>query len=258
MYGDIWLLEQVAVKTGVRQDLEAVFDGNIELVDDIMTLAMFPYLSKYTYNRVARWQDNNRAPSTRELTPSVITRLTQSITEQHRMDLLHRRAMRVERHELCAVDSTSLSAYGDSLADIRWGKNKERLPLAQTTEVVVYTLSSHTPLYFRTFPGNIADSRTLEVILKDLNHSGFKNLIMITDRGYDSVRNLEKFILTNQAMIICTKSTQKDVTKEIEDLGEFSDSPNSMYFNHNSKHFFKQIPIIYEIKGAFNTKKESE
>jgi hypothetical protein len=257
MYGDIWLLEQVAAKTGVRQDLEAVFDGNIEMVDDIMTLAMFPYLTKCAFNRVARWQDNNRAPSTRELTPSVITRLTQSITERHRMDLLHLRAMMVENRELCAVDSTSRSAYGGGLADTRWGKDKDRPPLAQTTEVVVYTLSTYMPLYYMSFSENIPDLRTLDAILEDLDHSGFKNLVTITDRGYDSLRNLEKFILRNQAMIMRTKTTQKDVAKVIEELGKFSDSPDSMDFDHNGKYFFKQIPIDYEIKDTGNKTKST-
>jgi hypothetical protein len=179
LYGDIWLLEQIAEKTGVRQDLEEVFGGNREIVDDIITLAIFPYITKFTYNRVARWQDVAGAPSSRELTPSEITRLTQSITEQHRMDLLKLRAARLQKDELCAVDSTSRSAYGGSLADIRWGKNKDRLPLSQTTEVVVYTLSSHMPVYYRTFPGNMPDVRSLDVILTDLEHAGFKELVLV-------------------------------------------------------------------------------
>ena len=57
LYGDIWLLEQIALKTGIRQDLDSVFGGNSEIVDDIITLAIFPYITKFTYNRVARWQD---------------------------------------------------------------------------------------------------------------------------------------------------------------------------------------------------------
>jgi hypothetical protein len=179
LYGDVWLLEQVAAKTGIRHDLDAVFNGNREFVDDILTLAVFPYLTKFTYNRVARWQRTAKAPSSRELTPTEITRLTQSITEQHRMDLLKLRAARLGKDELCAVDSASRSAYGSGLADIRWGKNKERLPLEQTTEVVVYTLSSHMPIYYRTFPGNMPDSRSLGVILADLEHAGFKDLILV-------------------------------------------------------------------------------
>jgi hypothetical protein len=97
LYGDIWLLEQVAIKTYIRQDLEAVFGGNPEIVDDILTLAIFLYLTEYTYNRLATWQKIVRSPSSRELTPSEITRLTQSITERHRMDLLKLRRSDLEK-----------------------------------------------------------------------------------------------------------------------------------------------------------------
>jgi hypothetical protein len=41
----VWLLKQVAIATNIRQDLEVVFKGNMELVDDIMTLAIFPYIT---------------------------------------------------------------------------------------------------------------------------------------------------------------------------------------------------------------------
>jgi len=184
-YGDVWLLEQVALKTGIRQDLSTIFEGNAEMVNDILTLAFFPYLTGYTYNRLARWQRIARTPSRAELTPTMITRLTQSITESERMELFRLRAGRLEEGELCAVDSTSRSAYGDSLADIKWGRNKDRLPLEQTLEVVVYSLDSHMPIYYRTFPGNIPDSRSMETILTDLNHAGFPKVILVTDRGYE-------------------------------------------------------------------------
>ncbi|MHB8963976.1 MAG: IS1634 family transposase, partial [Saccharofermentanales bacterium] len=128
LYGDVWLLEQAAKATGIRQDLENVFEGNKEMVDDILTLAIFPYLTQYTYNRVARWQRIAKSPSKRELTPADITRLTQRITEHHRIGLLKLRSGRLEKDEVCAVDSTSRSAYGRSLADVRWGKSKDSLP----------------------------------------------------------------------------------------------------------------------------------
>ena len=41
LYGDIWLLERVAEKTGIRDDLETAFDGNKELVDDILTMSYY-------------------------------------------------------------------------------------------------------------------------------------------------------------------------------------------------------------------------
>lgn len=105
------------------------------------------------------WQREVKAPSERELTASRITRLTQSITEKNRMDLFRRRAARMSKDELCAVDSTSISTYGFNLVDIRWGKNKERLPLRQTIEVVVYSLTSHMPIFYKELPGNMPDDR---------------------------------------------------------------------------------------------------
>ena len=258
LYGDIWLLEQVAKRTGVCQDLEAVFGGNREIVDDILTLAMFPYLTKFNYSRVARWQQIAASPSSRYLTPTEITRLTQSITEQHRMDFLKLRAARLGKDELCAVDSTSRSAYGSGLADIRWGRNKDHLPLAQTTEVVVYTLSSHMPVYYRTFPGNMPDSRSLGVILADLEHAGFKDLILITDRGYDTLRNLEKYILQGQSMVMASKTGQREVIKAIRGLGEFGVRPDGMTVDPDAKIYHKQYDIDYVVESIGESAKASD
>jgi len=258
LYGDIWLLEQVATKTGIRQDLEAVFKGNREIVNDILTLAIFPYITKFTYNRVARWQMVAGAPSSRSLTPKGITLLTQSITEQHRMDLLRLRAARLGKDELCAVDTTSRSAYGDGLADIHWGKNKEGLPLEQTTEVVVYTLSGHMPVYYRTFPGNMPDSRGLGVILTDLEHAGFKDLIIVTDRGYDTLRNLEKYILRGQSMVMCAKTSQRDVAKAIHELGEFGARPEGMTVDPDARIYYIQYDIDYTVESTGEAVKASD
>jgi hypothetical protein len=258
MYGDVWLLEQVAMKTGIRQDLDAVFDGNSEVVDDLLTLAMFPYLTGHTYNRVVRWQRNAKTPSSRELTPTVITRLTQAITERHRLELLKLRAGRVGKGELCAVDSTTRSAYGDKLSDIRWGKNKERLPLEQTTEVVVYSLSNHIPLYYRTFPGNIPDSRTFRIIFADLDHTWFKNLVLVTDRGYETLFNLEKYILRGQPMVMCAKTCQKDIVKVINGLGESGGIPMGMEIDPDEKLYFKQFDFDYQVKSTGTSIKVSD
>jgi hypothetical protein len=258
LYGDIWLLEMVAEKTGIRRDLETVFNGNREVVDDILTLTMFPYLTKFTYNRVVRWQKIAGVPSSRELTPIVITRLTQSITEQHRMDLLKLRAAKLGKDELGAVDSTSRSAYGDSLADIRWGKIKESLPLEQTLEVVVYTLSSHMPVYYRTFPGNMPDSRSLGVILADLDHAGFKDLVLVTDRGYDTIHNLEKYILRGQSMVMCVKIGQKEAVKAIRELGEFDARPEGMVVDPDAEIYYRQYDVDYSVKSIGKSVKASD
>jgi len=258
LYGDIWLLEQIAMRTGIRQDLEEVFGGNKEIVNDIITLAIFPHITKFSYNRVARWQDVAASPSARELTPSEITRLTQSITEQHRMDLLRLRAARLQKDELCAVDSTSRSAYGSGLADIHRGKNKDNLPLEQTTEVVVYTLSSHMPVYYRTFPGNMPDSRSYDTILTDLEHADFKEVVLVTDRGYESLRNLEKYMLRGQSAVMCVKTGRSDVFKAIRELGEYGARPEGMTVDPDAKVYHKQYELDYVVKSTGKAVREAK
>jgi hypothetical protein len=257
LYGDIWLLERIAEKTGIRQDLEKVF-GNKGIVDDIMTLAMFPYLTNYSFNRVARWQVVAKSPSDRALSPTDITRLTQSITEQQRMDLLRLRAMRLGKHAVCAVDSTTRSAYGRSLADIHWGKNKEGLPLAQTVEVVVYTFDTHIPVYYRTFPGNMLDSRSLGTILLDLSHAGFSDIVLITDRGYETIRNLEQYILQGQAMILCTKVQQRHVLSRILSFGAFNMRPEGMEIDRDMRLYYQQYDMDYPVESTGGSTKQSD
>ena len=83
LYGDVWLLEQIAERTKIRRDLEAVFDGDKEMVDAIMALAMFPYLTGFSFSRVERWQRNVKSPCDFPLSPKTITKLTQAITEKY-------------------------------------------------------------------------------------------------------------------------------------------------------------------------------
>lgn len=258
LYGDIWLLEQIAEATGIRKDLLKTFENNGEIVNAIMTLAFFLFSGKGTYNQLAAWQRITRTPCSRELTSPYITRLTQSITENNRMTLLKLRAARLGTEELCAVDSTSRSAWGESLPDIRYGKSKDKLSLPQTMEVVVYTLDGHMPVYYRTLPGNTPDSRSLETILQDLKSAGFKDVVLITDRGYESIKNLEMYIDKKQRMIMGTKTGQTHVRKQIDAFGTFDHHPEGMEIDPAERIYFKQFDLEYQIEGKRDNVKKAD
>jgi transposase len=248
-YGPTWMLDCVAERTGVKDDLLKVFDGNVEKVNEILTMAYFPFIDNLSYSHLSRWQREVKAPTEVSLTPKAITVLTQSITEKHRMDLFRCRAARVGKDELCAVDSTSISTYGFNLVDIRWGHNKERLPLQQTVEVIVYSLNSHMPIYYKELPGNMPDSRTIELIMTELEHAGFHNLILITDRGYESLKNLELYISKRQKVITCAKVGQGEVLKIIKSIDLSSGVPSGMTYNVDKEIYYAQYDSSYSVKG---------
>ena len=248
LYGDIWLLEQVAKQTGLRRDLEAVFEGNKALVDDVLTLAMFPYVTGDNYNRVERWQRIVKAPSSRALSPSAITRLTQAIGESHRMALIQHRLSRVGADDVLALDSTTRSAYGSTLANIKWGKNKEGVKLPQTVEVVVYSLDAHEPVYYNTFPGNINDHRTMDIIRADLAHVGLAHSVTVTDRGYETIQTLELLITKGVAFIMATKVGQRHVKDIISSFAPFTARPEEMHYDRVTGLYYLQKTIGYEVQ----------
>ena len=258
LYGDIWFMEQVSEKVGLRADLLKAFGGNVEKVDAIMSIAMYQVSNGGSFNRIHHWQQIEKAPSAIPLTAPFITSLTQSISEENRMDMFRLRAARVGDGDLCALDSTTQTAWGGSLADIMYGRNKEHLPLPVTTEVVVYDLDTHMPIYYRSFPGNIPDSRTIETILKDLRDAGFPNIILITDRGYESIRNLERYILDGQKIIAWIKVRQNLVTDRIREFGSFTHAPESMTVDAERHIYYRQYGLDYKIDVRSGCTKSSD
>jgi transposase len=130
--------------------------------------------------------------------------------------------------------------------------------LEQTTEVVVYDLNTHMPIYYRTFPGNIPDSRSVETILLDLRHAGFPLLVLITDRGYESVRNLERYILDGQPLIMWVKVRQKMVLDRIRAFGPFIHCPDGMEVDEESRIYYRQYDIDYKVEVRSGAEKNAD
>ena len=214
-YGGTWFLWEIAVHKHVVEDLLSTFDGNLKFVNDIMTLAMFPILTGWNYSQAERWQSYTMTPSTHPLNPKYITHLTQNINDSHRMRFLKLRIKRQNSKAAVACDSTTRSAYGRCLADIRWGNNKDNKELQNTLEVVVYSLDTHEPIYYRTFGGNENDARTLRTIVSDLTALDCKELTIIFDRGYETEENIIGMIRADQPFLVCGKVGQTPVIDSI-------------------------------------------
>ncbi|MDR0356294.1 MAG: hypothetical protein LBJ64_11280 [Deltaproteobacteria bacterium] len=258
LFGDVWLLEQIALKTGIRQDLEKVFFEDEEIVDDIMTLAIFPLIWDRDFSGVARWQRDCKTPSSIELTPTVITRLTEAVTERHRRHLLQLRAGRLGQEELFAAESTGDSSPGDKSADWPWGQDKERRPLEQTTEVVVYAAASQMPAYYRSFRGAMADDRSLELILTDLEQAGFRNFVYLAERGGESLRNMDLLLSRNQSVMTRAETSQKETAKIIDSFGRFNVRPKEMKMDPPSRLYCCQRDIDYKVQCAGSAAKKTK
>ena len=114
------------------------------------------------------------------------------------------------------------------------------------------------PVYYRTFAGNTPDSRSLETILNDLEQAGFRDIVLITDRGYESVRNLEMYIDKGQRMIMGAKVGQKLILDKIQAFGNFGAHPDGMEVAPDERFYYKQYDVDYQIEGKRDNVKKSE
>ena len=258
LYGDIWLLMQIALRCDLKNALLFAFDNNEDIVNEILTLVCYQCATGNSFNRVERWQRVAAAPSDRPMTPSHITRLTQKISEKHRMDVLRFLAGRTKGEQFCSIDTTTRSTYGNELAEARWSKNKEGLGLKVITESVVYSLNEHMPIYYRIFPGNMPDVRGYEVILNDLKDASFKNVVHVTDRGYVSIRNLERCILDGNKMLMGMKTGQGAVLKRIKSFGSYDIHPKELTVDAETRLYMGQFDEDYKVKGPHGGEKTAK
>lgn len=244
LFGSIWLLLQIAENKSVIEDLMATFEYKRQVVDDILTLAIFPYLTRKNYDRLAHEQRISHYPSGHELTSSYITRFTQFITPQNRMDFCKLRIGRQPGGAYFACDSTTRSAWGKCIAEIHYGRNKDNRDMDCTLEVVVYSLTTHEPVYYRTFPGNEPDARTVRTIISDMRHLGAEDIVTIYDRGYESADNFDWFFRDGLAFISCAKIAQEPVINCLLEI-QYDEQglPTNMKYDPDERLFYAQFMI---------------
>lgn len=87
-------------------------------------------------------------------------------------------------------DTTSISSYSEALSQVRWGHNKDRIPLPQINLAMLVGRESGIPLYYRKVAGNISDVSTVKTLIADMEPSVKGKVRVTMDRGFWSASNI--------------------------------------------------------------------
>lgn len=117
-----------------------------------------------------------------------------------------------------AYDSTSISSYSETLAQIQYGKNKENDKLPQLNLLLVFGEKSGIPFYYRKLAGNIPDSTTVKHLLEDLDILGFGKTKFVMDRGFYSEDNINGLYRGHVKFLVGTKLSLKFIKKNLDDV----------------------------------------
>lgn len=105
------------------------------------------------------------------------------------------------------------------------------------------------PIFYKELPGNMPDCRTIELIMTELEHAGLKNLILVTDRGYESMKNLETYIAKGQKIITSVKVGGVEALKLIRGIDMSRGYPKGMTLARKEKVYYAQYDADYSVKG---------
>lgn len=94
------------------------------------------------------------------------------------MNLLKRRIARQNASTVVACELNDTLSLWETSCRYTLGNNKDNKELPNTLEVVVYSVDSFEPIYYRSFGGNENDQRTLRTIVSDLEALGCRTWLL--------------------------------------------------------------------------------
>lgn len=184
-----WLLDSIASRTMIAQDLRACFPEDHRIIGSLAQyLVSEDQAPMYRFNH---WARNHAHPCGKELSSQRISEVFARIDYDASMRFLAKQRGRYQDSEHLVYDITSVSSYSELIRQVRYGKNKSGEPLPQLNLALVFGQSSMMPVYYRRLPGNVTDVITLRKLLRDLDQMDFGRVKLVLDRGFYSAKNID-------------------------------------------------------------------
>ena len=228
-YGATYLLDQLSEELGLTADLKQCFPDNYKKL-----LSIVYYLILEDNNplyRFEKWNFTHKHPYGADIASPRSSEFFAAITDEQVSKFFRLQGKRRVEEEYWAYDSTSISSYSDTLAQIQYGKNKEDDNLPQLNLLLVFGEKSGIPFYYRKLAGNIPDSKTVKHLLEDLDILGFGKAKFVMDRGFYSEDNINglyrkhvKFLVGVRLSLKFIKSNLDDVYDDIRMFNNYDDS----------------------------------
>lgn len=187
-YGACALLDAAAGESGVAAALgRALPHGS----DQVLSLAHYMVCEgSAPLSRFPRYAATHATPHGAPIASQRSSELLASIGEAERDAFCSALAGRHGRGDRLFYDTTSISSYSEALAQVRWGRNKDGVPLPQTDLAMLVGQDSGMPLHYRKVAGNIADVSTVRALIRDMEPSFAGRVRLVMDRGFWSAANV--------------------------------------------------------------------
>jgi len=210
-YGEVWLFEQIIHKLKLREELEMVFDGNHELVSDILKLVLWPYLPREGNG----WRDNTRLRQEQGFKGTDIMYLTRAITREHCEKLM---AIYGEKEQKIICAETGKVTHAIDKKILPWKEYKYLVYSAENVGTLIYSFPSKS-LVCR--DERALDRGGLEHVKSDSAECrGQVDTILFLEGGERDVSNLSVHIVDGHPFIMCVPPDCSLIAEKLQELVE--------------------------------------
>jgi transposase len=234
-YGATYLFNAIGEKLGITDDLKRCFP---ESYKQILSIAYYLVMEdRNPLSRFPKWASTHLHPFNQDIPSQRSSELFGSITEDAKQNFFLLQGKRRLDDEYLAYDTTSISSYSNSLKQVKYGLNKDHDPLPQINLALLFGETSRLPVYYRKLPGNMADVKTVQNMLADLDFLKLDKVKLVMDRGFYSEDNINALYEKHYKFLIAGKTSLKLVKQKLDEVrGSMISRPHysskySIYFD---------------------------
>jgi hypothetical protein len=211
------LLAQIADQTGLTEDLEAALGADAAAV---LSIAEFLVLEDPApMSRFPRWARSHDHPLGGPIKSQRISELFASVT-QDEVEALFRARVKRASGDWWFFDTTSISSYSELLERVRWGRNKDRVPLPQVNLAVVKDAGSGLPVAYRDTPGQVGDVTLVKHLAAGFALLGASKPKLCMDRGFYSKANIDGLMGAHMKFLVGVPFTPQWPNEAVAERGD--------------------------------------
>lgn len=213
-YGATYLFDAIGKKLGIVEDLKKCFPDTYE---QILSIAYYLILEAHNpLSRFPEWAKTHQHPFNANIPSQRSSEILGLISENSKQNFFRLQGKRRLENEYLAYDTTFVSSYSKLLKQVKYGNNKEHDRLPQINLALIFGEKSRLPVYYRKLPGNIADVKTIQNMLADIDFLQLNKVKLIMDRGFYSEKNINALYQKHYKFIIATKTSLKFVKTNLD------------------------------------------
>lgn len=217
--GLTWAIEQIAIDSGLLEDLTAVFKQDAR---DLLHLAIYKLDGGRSMAAYDDWRRSVYLRQARCLSSQRISEILSRVTQKQFEDffcLRHKRKLcETDSAVHYALDNTSISTYSETIEDAAFGHAKRDPQLKQINYTFVSDQKTGDIVFAHTYEGSINDVVALKEVLYHMQSAGLdlEKVVLVTDRGYCSLLNVQKMLNLNLKFIQGVRLTEDSIKRNLD------------------------------------------